>query len=381
MRSSNIAYLPRLDHLRFLAAGLVLAFHLYHYFFHGWNPNPEAAVIGFIVEGHTGVALFFTLSGFLFMLIAMQGGIAYGRFLFNRILRIAPLFLVVFYLAITLGRDEFAASDFLYVLFSNIGSPPTSDFFVTGAAWTISVEFTFYLIFPFLAAFFLAQGWRYLLGVLALLMLFKIVIFTQVDDPIHVLYSTLPGRLDQFLIGMGAARLYHDYRDRMMRVAWPLMISAVVAIYSLLFVLARHASWMSENRHEPLWLAWSGLEAIGWAWLILGYLALPPMRGRVAELTARFAEYGGSVSYSLYLLHASVLLLMQEGWGVLRPSPWFAINYGVNLALAFVLCLGVAALSFTVIEKPFLGLRRRYVAKPDMRNQGSLPAEEQKSLA
>ncbi|MBH8581161.1 acyltransferase family protein [Bisbaumannia pacifica] len=362
MRSSNIAYLPRLDHLRFLAAGLVLAFHLYHYFFHGWRPNPESALIGFIIEGHSGVALFFTLSGFLFMLIAMQGPIAYGRFLYNRILRIAPLFLVVFYLAITLGRDGFEAADLFYVMFSNIGSPPTSDYFVTGAAWTISVEFTFYLIFPFLAAFFLAQGWRYLLGLLALLMLFKLVIFTQVDDPIHVFYSTLPGRLDQFLVGMGAARLYHDHREAMARRAWPLMISGALAVYGLLFLLARHASWMSENRHEPLWVVWSGLEAFGWAWLILGYLALPPRRGRLAAAMARFAEFGGNTSYSLYLLHASVLLLMREWLGVLQPTPWFMVNFAINLILALVLCLAVASLSHAVIEKPFLGLRRRYVA-------------------
>lgn len=365
MRSHNIAYLPRLDHLRFLAAALVLAFHLYHYFFHGWKPNPDAALIGFIVEGHSGVGLFFALSGFLFMLIALQGPIRYPVFLFNRFLRIAPLFLVVFYLAITLGRDDFAATDIFYVLFSNIGSPPTSDFFVTGAAWTISVEFTFYLIFPFLAAFFLARGWRYWLGLMALLFLFKLVIYVTVDDPIHVFYSTLSGRLDQFLIGMAAARLYQLHQTTLQRYAWPLLVAAVVFVYAMLFGLASEASWMSENRHQPLWIFWASIEAVGWTLLIVGYLSIPTQRGYLAEKAAAFSAFGGKTSYSFYLLHASVLLLFIELVGVLEPTPWFAFNFVLNFVIALLACLGVATLSYQCIEKPFLGLRRRYLPSDD----------------
>lgn len=361
MRSQNMAYLPRLDHLRFLAAGLVLAFHLYHYFFHHWQPNPDAALLGFIVEGHSGVGLFFTLSGFLFMLIALQGPIHYGSFIYNRFLRVGPLFLVVFYLAVTLGRDDFAAMDIFYLLFSNIGSPPTSDFFVTGAAWTISVEFTFYLLFPFLATFFLAQGARYWLGLMALLFVFKLVIYVSVEDPVHVLYSTLPGRLDQFLVGMAAARIYQAYREHLARYAWPLLGIAVVMVYGMLYGLARYASWMSADRHQPVWLVWSFVESTGWALLIMGYLAIPVIRGRLARLTARLFAFGGKVSYSFYLLHASVLLLFSEFIGVLAPTPWFSLNFTLNLGVALLACLGVAALSYEYIERPFLSMRRRYL--------------------
>src|SRR5690554_1280848 len=382
MRSTNIRYLPRLDHLRFLAALLVLAFHLYHYFFHSWQPNPEAALIGFIVEGHSGVALFFTLSGFLFMLIALQGPIRYRQFMFNRVLRIAPLFLVVFYLAITLGRDEFQATDILYVLFSNIGAPPTSDHFVTGAAWTISVEFTFYLIFPFLAAAFISQGWRYLLGVWCLLLLFKLVIHASVADPMHVFYSTLPGRLDQFLIGMAAGVLYAKYREPLARHGVLLFIGASLYCYSMLYLLARHASTFSADRHEPLWIVWASLEAVGWALLIVGYLSLPAVRGRLAEWVGAVLMHCGKISYSFYLLHASVLFLWQEHLGVWLPTPWFATNFVANLLIVLLLCIAVASLSYACIERPFLAQRRRYVASPPGTARGSVqtqPVEEGKA--
>ena len=71
-------------------------------------------------------------------------------------------------------RDVFRAPDVLYVLFSNIGKPPTSEHFITGAAWTISVEFTFYLVFPFLARFVRAEGVGYLLRLIALMALVKL---------------------------------------------------------------------------------------------------------------------------------------------------------------------------------------------------------------
>jgi peptidoglycan/LPS O-acetylase OafA/YrhL len=71
MKSKNVAYIPRLDHLRFFAATIVFYFHMSHYFWLGWKPASDNAWAGIITEGHTGVGLFFTLSGFLFMLIAL----------------------------------------------------------------------------------------------------------------------------------------------------------------------------------------------------------------------------------------------------------------------------------------------------------------------
>ncbi|MES2187017.1 MAG: acyltransferase [Pseudomonadota bacterium] len=361
MQSRNLAYLPRLDHLRLVAVLLVFAFHLYHLDYRGFTPNPSAAWIAPIVEGHTGVALFFVLSGFIFMLIGLQGPIDYRGFLHNRLLRIAPLYLTVFVLAASLGRDKFAATDLLYVLVPNIGTPPTSDFFITGTAWTIGVEFAFYLVFPFLCRFFLQSGWRYLLGLALVLALFKLAAYFIVKNPTHFYYSTLVGRFDQFLVGMAAARLYAEQGHRLARFAWPLMLGAVGATYAALWSLARYASFMSPDGHQPLWIVWSAIEALCWAAVIVAYLLLPVFRGRLADKADRLARWGGSISFSFYLLHASVLFVLLHTLGVLQLTPWFAVNYLVNFALAFAACWGMATVSFLCIEKPFLQLRRQYV--------------------
>ncbi len=69
MRSNNITYVPRLDHLRFLATMLVFLFH-WHLTFSGGGGG---AVYGFawLTDGYTGVSLFFVLSGYLLMSIAI----------------------------------------------------------------------------------------------------------------------------------------------------------------------------------------------------------------------------------------------------------------------------------------------------------------------
>lgn len=361
MQSSNISYYPRLDHLRAFAVLIVMAFHVYHYGFQHWQPNPGAGWAALIIEGHTGVALFFVLSGFLFMLIAMKGPIHYKKFIYNRFMRVFPLFLVIFMLAVTLGRDEFQATDIFYLLFTNIGSPPTSDFFVTGPAWTISVEFSFYLLFPFIAAGFIANGLRYMLGLLALLLFLKLVVFLEVDDPIHVFYSTLIGRLDQFLIGMIASVGFLNYQKWLEKYAYLIALLAATLLFGLLWYLAVNASWAGPQRDHPWWLVWSSVEASAWAMLLVSYVCLPQGRSALSKWLAKVAGHLGKISFSAYLLHASVIYILHN----LLLNFNFTDLFYVNLLLAFllvcVLTVVLATVSYYCIEKPFLVKRKRYI--------------------
>ena len=87
MKSLNFAYNPRIDQLRWLAATLVFCFHFYlEYRGLGGAPLLSQARFGLMSQGLTGVGLFFTLSGFLFMQIAQrQRAIVYREFLRNRL--------------------------------------------------------------------------------------------------------------------------------------------------------------------------------------------------------------------------------------------------------------------------------------------------------
>lgn len=371
MRTLNATHLPALDHLRLLAALLVFAFHVLHLFYGHWQPQPQAAWLGIVVEGHTGVALFFVLSGFLFMHMALQSGsIEYAGFMRNRVLRIFPLFVVFFFVAISVGRDEFRPADILYLFFSNLGQAPTSQSFITGVAWTISVEFTFYLVFPFLAVFAKERGIGYLLRLLMLLLLMKLAAYAVSQRPTLMLYSTLVGRFDQFLWGMAAAVLWHRHQVWLCRNArWWLLPAALLMAWATTAWLARHASFFLPQPRQPAWVVWSTVEALAWCTVLLGYLSAGI---RWPAMVGRALTHGAAWSYSFYFWHGLLLFTVQHyggqwGYGG-QGSIWqpFA-SMPLNAALAFALLLpptmALAAISYYTIEKPFLQLRRVYASK------------------
>jgi peptidoglycan/LPS O-acetylase OafA/YrhL len=92
MRSSSGQHFVALDHLRALAAFLVFAWH----FLHSTNGVPvpfegAPSIFPFAIfdEGHTGVALFMVLSGYLFAKLLEGKEIYYGAFFWNRFIRLA----------------------------------------------------------------------------------------------------------------------------------------------------------------------------------------------------------------------------------------------------------------------------------------------------
>lgn len=356
MKSRNIGYIPEIDHLRLLAALLVFGYHFSRYYLGNWQPIPDAALLGLLTEGHTGVSLFFVLSGFIFMSIALAGdAIDYRSFLRNRVLRIAPLFLVVFVVAISIARDEFEPADLFYVLFTNLGDAPTSRHFATGPAWSISLEFTFYLVFPYLAAF-AKDGSAYLLKLVALLLVVKAIVFLASDNGVHTLYSTLPGRFDQFLIGMLAAILYSRRREWLQRWGGPLLVLALVSVLLGAMAQARWASFLSTDQQQPVWIFMGTIEAVLWAAVIVAYIAARiSLPGWLDTALSR----GGSWSFSFYMWHAMVIFLAHETVGAVGGTGPLALV--ANGAVILALTLAFAWLSFTTIEKPFLDLRRRYV--------------------
>ncbi|ARU54367.1 MAG: acyltransferase [Pseudomonadales bacterium] len=359
MKSSNLPYEPKLDHLRFLAALIVFLFHVYHFYYLKWHAHEENAWMGLIIEGHTGVSLFFVLSGFIFMQIALRSNeINYRQFMANRFLRIAPLFLVIFFVAISVGRDDFKGYYIFYTLFSNIGEAPTSGSFITGAAWTISVEFTFYMIFPFIARFFKEAGLIYVVRLFAILFLIKFSSYYVSERSTHMLYSTLIGRLDQFVLGMVFAYVLFHYRDLLYRFRYVLFPIAILAVYANSFIQAKYFSFFHENPKQLFWVTWSFQEALAWGFFVIGYMLLPL---KIPALLNQFMTRVGEVSYSFYLLHGMVIFLVFNTLGPINLFAIDQINALVNAFVLFLLVWFVSHLSYQTIEKPFLGMRKRYV--------------------
>jgi len=293
------------------------------------------------------------------MTIALQKGhLDYTQFIRNRFLRIFPLFLLVFFIAISIGRDSFQASDIFYVFFSNLGSAPTSDAFITGAAWTISVEFSFYLLFPFLAHFTRQQGAGFLLRLIMILLVVKVAAYHVSSSPTHMFYSTLLGRFDQFLWGMLAAWVYHYNHERLAKAAHYILLVSIVLVVMAVAYQAANASYFLPKEIKPqFWIFWSSAEAFLWCSVIVAYMSSP---FKLPTLIDSFAAWGGELSYSFYLWHGLIIFLMYQYIGALTPFNSLAANLLLNFMVVMPVLLGFAWLSYKTIELPFLGLRKRY---------------------
>ena len=357
MKSRNIGYIPEIDHLRLLAALLVFGFHFFHFYVGSWTASPDHPFFGLVSEGHTGVSLFFVLSGFIFMTIAQASGeIRYGAFLRNRLLRIAPLFLTVFVVAISIGRDRFVATDLLYLFMTNLGDAPTSWHFATGPAWSISVEFAFYLVFPFLAVFTRDQGPSYLFKLIGLLLILKGAAYLATDSSKHMLYSTLVGRFDQFLIGMLAAIAYARHRDRLERHGRMLLAVALLLVFAGSAAQARWLSFLSTDVKQPFGIVTGTIEATLWALVVVAYLgARLPWPAWIGRALSK----GGEWSFSFYMWHALIIYLMHAVLGALGGTGPLALV--ANGLLVLTATFAFAQLSYTTIERPFLSMRARYV--------------------
>src|SRR5690349_9296984 len=107
--SLNIPYLAPIDHLRALAALLVVAYHATHlvqtvpslpFGITAWQQFNNPLML-LIYEGYSGVSLFFVISGFLFT-YAAQGRVEFrkGDFWWNRFVRIYPMFFFMVFMAV-----------------------------------------------------------------------------------------------------------------------------------------------------------------------------------------------------------------------------------------------------------------------------------------
>lgn len=358
MKSSNIEHIAALDHLRLMAALLVFAFHVFHHVFGHWQPMPDIWPYGLITEGHTGVSLFFALSGFLFMRIGLEGPMRYGDFIRNRFLRIFPLFVFFYFIAVSVGRDDFRAADVLYLFFSNLGQAPTSNSFITGAAWTISVEFTFYLVLPFLVRFSREQGPGFLWRLLLLMALVKLGAYAVTARSTHMLYSTLVGRFDQFLWGMLAAMIWHRHGNWLKSRARHGWLVMVVLVWAATAWQAHVASFFLPQPKQVFWLFWGSLEAMLWSGLILLYVAAEV---RWPAWAMKAMRQGGAWSYSLYLWHGLVIFVLGHYGLQWLPFDHVPLNFAFSVLWMLPVSLAVAALSYHTIELPFLRLRRTYL--------------------
>jgi len=358
MRSPNIRYVAGVDHLRALAAVLIVFYHGLQLFnAHAAGGAREARyvqthnpILAVVCEGHTAVGLFMVLSGFIFAYGSRGHEIEWRGFMRNRCLRILPLMVTLAVVGAYAfpGQMTLAGLTQHALLMSNLpGAASMGPFNLM--FWTIAVEFQFYLIFPFLLRFVRDGGAGYVAKLIALAVILRYLAFANGANPRDLSYWTIVGRIDQFLLGIF---LGLNYR--------PGMVHSVSARLGILFLAGSMAIGMLYGFHRAgggqliaAWkILWPTVEAGVWAFFIWSYL-------EVADLLPARASAGlcalGALSFSIYMTHRIVIdSLLAKKW--VLPVGGLA-NAGL---IALPSTLGLSCLTYFVIEKPFLDLRGSY---------------------
>ena len=350
MKSSTGKYYIGLDHLRALAAFMVFSWHFIHTAI-PFTYTPSVFPLSLFNEGHTGVALFMTLSGYLFAKLLDGKRIRYGSFLWNRVLRLAPLLLFV--LALNSIKYYYRGASVLSICEHYLTGliKPT----LPNGGWSITVEFHFYLLLPILL--YLSRASKYALSfVVCCAILIRLIIFQVRGEVQELAYWTIVGRIDQFLLGMIAFQMQSWIKQR------HLLVLGSIAAFSLFYWYFDRSGGFYNSPSYPsnrsIWVYFPTLEGLTYGLLIAWY---DNSFSHSQSWGSRFIALIGTYSYSIYLLHyffTGFFIGLLHGYVLPITNFYIAFCFSVT---GFLLMVPIGYLSFRFIESPFLKLRTRYL--------------------
>lgn len=333
--ANNFKKYEYLDSMRGIAILLVVLGHVgnmigeqaYQYF----PPFLEQ----FIYNGHLGVQMFFVVSAFtLMMSYENRAGEekATRKFFIRRFFRIAPMYyLAILFTALQMIDFSFSNFDwntfhktalFTNVFFINALSPSTINNFVIGG-WSVSVEFIFYAMLPFICSRIKSLNGIITFTLLALLLssaLLWLLRGTSVDGNEFLRYYFF-NHLPVFGLGMTA---YWINKEGMASVKPKVLLLLLGTVFIYCFVEIPYAFLYS---------------------LVYFLILLTQSRKSYSFLNNAVLVQIGKVSFSIYLVHFAVMYFM----GRLNIVQFIHIDNALSAYLNFTgLFLVLTGISFVI---------------------------------
>ena len=347
-------YITGLDGIRAIAVIMVLAYHL---------------KLALFKSGFLGVTVFFVLSGYLITSILIseveeEGTIDLKNFWLRRIRRLVPavmsMAVVIIFVSAVVNRIIFTkgCKDFLasvlgfnnwwqifnkisYFEAAGVPSPFTH-------CWSLAIETQFYLIYPLILLGIyklvksrgegrakrglLFAGVTLLLALISVILM--IVLFDPQKDASRVYYGT-DTRAFSLLFGALLAILW-EYRMVPRRLSASVNMVLGSVSFAVLLVMT-----IAINGSSNFW--YRGGQFVG---TILTVLVIYTVSGRKTWLSRFLSnpvlKWIGDRSYSIYLWHYPIILLISKG---IKASWWITL---IEIVLSVVL----AELSYRFIETP-----------------------------
>ncbi len=339
-------YIKEIDGLRALAVIMVLAYHL---------------KMPFAKSGLLGVTVFFVISGYLITGILINeveesGGVDLKNFWLRRIRRLLPAVLsmavvmifvsaVVNRVVFTKGCNDLLSAVFGYnnwwqifrkvSYFENAGAPSPFTH-----CWSLAIETQFYLIYPILLILLskARNRGKVFAAVTAVLAMISVVLmgvlYSPDGDPSRVYYGT-DTRAFSLLIGALAAiqKEYHIIKVKLRGKLWAVIGSiSVLILIGMMMLISSYSSF--------LYYGGQAIVSVLAAFVVYAVTVSRSLLNII--LGSSILKWIGDRSYSIYLWHYPIIVLMSGGK---RAAWWIVI-------LEVVLSVGFAELSYRFIETP-----------------------------
>ncbi|WP_117590313.1 acyltransferase family protein [Chryseobacterium taiwanense] len=291
-------------------------------------------------RANVGVSYFFILSGFI-MIVAYhkKEKIGYADYYRNRFARIYPLYVVGLLLLWFTREEKFVFTDILLYLFGLQSWIPGKAMVLNFPGWSISVEFLFYLLFPFLYNYLYSKKNKSI-WVITILIWITTQIFSNLymnsgfyrgphtESHDFITYFPLL-HINEFLIGNLAGLFFiknHQQKD----FDFSISLIFIAILLCLIFVPLYFHNGLMGVLFIPLIILISRNNGV-----LTKVFALKPL------------EYLGEISYAIYITHIPVLY-------ILRKLIWkkYIFDIDVMFGIYMVFLLLCSALFYQIIESP-----------------------------
>jgi peptidoglycan/LPS O-acetylase OafA/YrhL len=329
-----------LDGLRGLAALYVVVNHVFLRAFPGYPVDHAPFWAGWFIYGRFAVVVFIVLSGFSLALSSARHGWrldAISQFARRRARRILPAYwaALLFSLAIAWivvpppGQGLPEAKSVLVngLLVQNlVGAPSPNRSF-----WSLAVEAQLYLLFPLLLVMVRRWGALAMLATVTLLVAAVGIVGPHVSRLDTFVIQSPPDLAALFAVGILAAGIV---RAGSTRRSWPWHWLALAAAVPVIATIGwRGSVWTLDN------LFWVDLALGPAVACLLAALATGRPAPLLRLLDARPMRNLGACSYSLYLTHGPIVVVVYEkivAGRVAQGVPAFVVSLALVLPLTVV---------------------------------------------
>lgn len=347
----NRKYLPGLDGIRAIAVIAIIIFHL----------NPKWLPGGFL-----GVDTFFVISGYLIAMLLINeyektGTINILQFWIRRMKRLFPpvLFMIliviqyiIFFdqsLLYQLKKDVIAALLYIsnwWYIFDGLSYFESFEARPLEHLWSLAIEEQFYLLFPLILILMLNK-WskKNILLLFFVVSILSAILMSTLYDPaanVSRIYFGTETRLQTLLLGVMCAFIWPAFKlkrdaPRILVVIIDFLgfIGLIVLMYSI-YKLSEHSAFLFNG----------GFYVLGIFTVLIIMAAVHPSSIMSRLLGIKPLTVIGKYSYSLYLWHYPVIVLMQKHFVQGQVPIYIHIS-------SVILTIVLAVFSYKLIERPY----------------------------